>query len=220
MVQSHANFPPRAARDRYRNYAELAALERENVDYRIVVRYVPTARIAIVAPHGGGIEPGTSALAFAIAGRDFNLYLFEGLKSRGNFRSLHITSRRFDEPRCLDLIRNSEIVLTVHGCAGVHEAVYLGGLHAPLKALLAEKMRAMGMDARLRDHPFPASDSDNLCNRGSHGAGVQLELTAGLRRRHHLPAILGPLIRDLLLAVPGMRRARLFADAEATEDIA
>jgi phage replication-related protein YjqB (UPF0714/DUF867 family) len=53
--------------------------------------------VAVIAPHGGGIEPGTSELATAIAGDDFSLYLFEGLKSAGN-GELHITSTNFDEP--------------------------------------------------------------------------------------------------------------------------
>jgi len=187
------------SRDKYRNFAELAAHEREDADYRIIVRSVPAAHISIVAPHGGGIERGTSELACAIAGRDFNLYLFEGLKPRGNFTSLHITSRHFDEPRCMDLLRRSKTILTVHGCMGMHHTMYLGGLDTSLKTLLARKLRATGMDIRLNDHPFPASDGDNLCNRGFRGAGVQLELTAGLRRTRP-PATLGPLIHDLLLS--------------------
>jgi phage replication-related protein YjqB (UPF0714/DUF867 family) len=197
-MPERANLPS-APRDKYASFAELAAYETEGLDYRVIARPVPGARVAIVAPHGGGIERGTSELARVIAGEDFHLYLFEGLKPRGNFKSLHITSRRFDEPRCADLLRRSETVITIHGCAGLHQAVYLGGLHAPLKATLVEKLLEAGIDARLNGHVFPAIDGDNLCNRGLRGAGVQLELTAGLRRGRP-STFLGPLIRDILLA--------------------
>jgi Poly-gamma-glutamate hydrolase len=71
-------------------------------------------KFALVAPHGGGIEPGTSELADAIAGSDLSFYTFEGLKSSGN-TDLHITSTRFDEPMCLTLLASSSVVVTLHG---------------------------------------------------------------------------------------------------------
>jgi phage replication-related protein YjqB (UPF0714/DUF867 family) len=40
--------------------------------------------LAILAPHGGGIEPGTSELAEAVAGEGLSFYAFEGLKRSGN----------------------------------------------------------------------------------------------------------------------------------------
>jgi phage replication-related protein YjqB (UPF0714/DUF867 family) len=52
--------------------------------------------VCIIAPHGGKIEKWTSEIATALAGDDYNLYLFEGLKRAKN-RDLHITSSRFDE---------------------------------------------------------------------------------------------------------------------------
>ncbi|MFO1434843.1 MAG: poly-gamma-glutamate hydrolase family protein [Gammaproteobacteria bacterium] len=102
--------------DRYLSFEELAAVEREDIDYRIVVREVPGASHAVITPHGGGIERGTTQIARAIAGDTHHLYLFEGLKPRGNLNALHITSRRFDEPRCLELVARSETVISVHGC--------------------------------------------------------------------------------------------------------
>jgi phage replication-related protein YjqB (UPF0714/DUF867 family) len=70
---------------------------------------------ALIAPHGGGIEPGTSEVADAIAATDFSFYAFEGIKADGNRRDLHITSRRFDEPRCVDLVKASPQVISIHG---------------------------------------------------------------------------------------------------------
>lgn len=43
------------------------------------------------APHGGGIEPGTSEIADAIGGERGSFYTFGGLKSSGT-ADLHITS--------------------------------------------------------------------------------------------------------------------------------
>jgi phage replication-related protein YjqB (UPF0714/DUF867 family) len=62
---------------------------------------VPESRIAIIAPHGGGIEPGSSTIARAIAGEDINMYLFEGIKVAKGNAIVHIASHHFDEPRCL-----------------------------------------------------------------------------------------------------------------------
>lgn len=175
--------PRRVRQDRYGSHADLAAVEREHVDYRIVVREVPGARVAIIAPHAGGIERGTSRLARALAADNYHLYLFEGLKPKGNFNALHITSRRFDEPRCLDLVSRTHLIVTVHGCVGLDERVYIGGLHESLKQRIAAALLDAGIAAHLDGHNFPATDADNLCNRGRHGAGVQLEFSAGLRRR-------------------------------------
>ena len=75
--------------DRYAGFAELAGHERLGTDYRIRLRSACPA-FAIVAPHGGGIEPGTSELAEAVSGEQLSFYAFEGLKRAGN-AALHVT---------------------------------------------------------------------------------------------------------------------------------
>ena len=84
--------------DEYRNFEELRGKERENVDYSVTARTVAGSKVAIVAPHGGGIEPLTAELADSIAGDDHNFYALRGLKNKGN-KVLHITSHRFDDER-------------------------------------------------------------------------------------------------------------------------
>lgn len=69
------------AADKYRNFADLIRHEREGIDFRIC-RTIQPARVAIIAPHGGEIEPSTSEIAVAIAGDRYRLYCFEGLKRR------------------------------------------------------------------------------------------------------------------------------------------
>ncbi|MFX4608957.1 poly-gamma-glutamate hydrolase family protein, partial [Acinetobacter baumannii] len=91
-------------------YAELSSAHREGIDYHVTVERRGSG-VAIVAPHGGRIERGTSEVARAIAGNDFDLYLFEGALPTMNFEMLHITSTRFDEPRALALIADCDAVL-------------------------------------------------------------------------------------------------------------
>ena len=167
----------------YPTYVALAQAHVEGREYRVVARRVARASAAIIAPHGGGIEYRTSEIATAIAGQDHSLYLFEGLLQDGN-SALHITSHNFDEPRCLTLIGVHDVVLSVHGCAnqdGVADAVYVGGLDEVRKSRVAEALRQAWFDARTNGHKFPGTEPHNICNRGSTGRGVQLELSRGLR---------------------------------------
>jgi hypothetical protein len=77
--------------NKYGSYAELARCELQGSDYRITACARPQSPVLIVAPHGGLIEIGTSEIAAAVAGDDYNLFSFEGLKPYGANRDLHIT---------------------------------------------------------------------------------------------------------------------------------
>jgi len=173
---------PEASRpaDAYTNFADLVRHEREGVAYRI--RMQPRPGIAVMAPHGGGIEFGTAELAEAVAGTNFAFYTFEGLLPSNNCR-LHITSACFDECGALRIATNAERVVTIHGEGSTNAVVYIGGRDEPGRNKIAAALRAAGFDVRV--HPrreLQGLDRDNLCNRGMCGAGVQLELSAGLRR--------------------------------------
>lgn len=166
--------------DKYTSFDELKRLEPVRA-YRIEVHDVGS-RIAILAPHGGGIEPGTSEVSRAIARDDLSLYLFEGVKKRAN-SDLHITSTRIDEPHCLQLLRAVDVVVAVHGEGGNREVVYLGGLHLELGERIGGQLEAQGF--RVERHAsalLQGTDPANVCNRGARGSGVQLELSAGLRK--------------------------------------
>lgn len=165
--------------DRYNSFIELARHEREGEDYEVTVIQRP-GRIAILALHGGGIEPGTSEVALALAGGRYSLYLFEGLKITGA-ENLHITSTRFDEPRGLALVKSADWVLSLHGCTGEQSLVYLGGRDSEHIALAIALLEDAGFAASSQNHRFKAADPANLCNRGRSGKGLQLELTRGLR---------------------------------------
>lgn len=163
--------------DRYTNFAELVADTTEGIDFRVRWR-TGTSGLAVIAPHGGGIEPGTSELADAVAGSDHSLYVFEGLRSSGN-NSLHLTSTRFDEPRCLELLAAADRVLALHGESSEFESAFMGGLDSEFADRIS---RAMAAETEVRAHPqWMGTDPANICNRGRSSKGVQVELSRGLR---------------------------------------
>ncbi len=169
--------------DLYTSYKDLAASENEGRDFRVSLRRVRHAPIALVAPHGGGIEPGTSEIADGLADRDFSFYAFEGLKPSNN-RAIHITSTEFDEPRCLGLIATVPAVVVVHGRNDAGSAIWVGGLDEFMKERIHQALERAGFEASLAGNPpLMGSSPRNLCNRGTSGAGVQLEISLGLRAR-------------------------------------
>ncbi len=167
--------------DRPDSYAALAARALEGRDYRVTVQRRDGARAAVIAPHGGAIERDTSVVARLIAGEELHLYLFEGLLPERNHERLHLTSHRFDEPRCLALLAESEQVIAVHGCALPEARALLGGRDDALKHALAVALREAGLEVETDGHRFPGVHPDNVCNRGRSGRGVQLELSDRLR---------------------------------------
>ena len=74
-VSELANVGSLSMQDRYKNFLEVAGKEKEGTDFLVRWRECRDA-VVIVAPHGGGIERGTSELAEAIAGDD----AFDGIK--------------------------------------------------------------------------------------------------------------------------------------------
>jgi phage replication-related protein YjqB (UPF0714/DUF867 family) len=165
-------------KDKYLSYAELRIHEREGKDFRIRLRR-GSSHILVIAPHGGGIEPGTSEIADAVAGREHTFYAFEGLKPEKN-RMLHIASTYFDEPTALHAVENARKILAIHGCKGYEEVIYVGGRDRFLKETTKKALRGAGFI--IREHPhFQGEHPLNICNRSPDGMGVQLEITTGLR---------------------------------------
>lgn len=172
--------------DRYASFAELTREECEGRDFVILVKTAPSA-VVVMAPHGGGIEPGTVDLAHAVAGADYGFYAFQGIKPSGN-AVLHITSDRFDEPRARRMARNADWVLTIHGCRGTASRVWVGGRDARRRGAFVAALQAAGFHAEESLRPgLRGINPNNICNRGRTGRGVQLELSEGLRREMFAP---------------------------------
>ncbi len=184
----------------YRGFHDLASAQVRGRDYEIDIRRRPGSEVAIIAPHGGRIEDGTSELARAIAGDDFHLYLFEGTRPSLNYVALHLTSHRFDEPECLSLIAECRYVVALHGCEGTDPRVLLGGRDRALKAALDRHIANAGFSTETEGHRFPGEHPNNVCNRGLHGRGVQLEVTHPLRRSPGCAARLAAAARSALVS--------------------
>ena len=167
--------------DYYTNFADLESKQTKGKDFDVLIVEQPSSNVAILAPHGGAIERGTSQVARLIAGEDFNLYLFEGLKTSNNYETLHLSSHLFDEPECLALISDIENVITIHGCNGKEQVVYLGGLNEVLKNQFANALNGEDIMVIKEGHKYPGKHPDNICNQGLTKQGVQIELTDTLR---------------------------------------
>jgi phage replication-related protein YjqB (UPF0714/DUF867 family) len=166
--------------DRYDSFTQLQYEEEENTDYRI--RWRPgSSGVLIMSIHGGNIEPGTTQIADALAGQDHSFYSFEGIKPRDNL-SLHITSTRFDEPRALELVCLSEIIISIHGCKNPEPLIYVGGLDREIIQRIRIELEKMGINtAECSESSFSGEAEANICNLCGRGMGVQLELSSGLR---------------------------------------
>ena len=183
--------------DKYSNFEELQRHETLNKDYTLSFRNAGS-RVTIIAPHGGKIEPRTSDLARRIAGENYNLYCFEGIKEKNN-ACLHITSHRFDEPGAVKLAAKSEVVVAVHACTGTAGLVHIGGLNKNLGNLIGGELQDRGIGVS-NGHPrFQGSNPANICNRGATGMGVQLEVTRDLRDDLQKVYVIARAVRAALL---------------------
>ncbi|MGK5631930.1 poly-gamma-glutamate hydrolase family protein [Streptomyces sp. URMC 123] len=161
---------------------------------------------AVLAPHGGGIEAGTSELCLAIAGYHpgslqprkpgdplYDYWMFEGLLPKDN-GVLHVTSHHCDDPAALAIAGGSRHALSLHGCTpddvgraidpANPRAVVVGGRDERFKALLTQQFRSRGIQA-VDGAAVPALNGDhpeNIVNRTLSGAGAQLEITTDLRK--------------------------------------
>ena len=168
--------------DKYTNFKHLSAHEREGHDFSIEHKR-HNDNVAVLAVHGGNTEPGTTEVAKAIAGKEYNYYSMVSHKPLDN-GDLHITSTSFDEPRAVKLVQNSLNVLSIHGSKDVDKTVYLGGLDKEGKARLQKHLESHGFDVKEHDNPaLSGGGSTNIVNRGLLGEGVQLELSRGLREQ-------------------------------------
>lgn len=168
-------------KDRYQSFGALSRVEVEGDDFGIVSED-RGSKYLIIAPHGGFIEPGTSEISRAVAGEDYSLYIFEGLRNRP-FRDLHITSTSFDEPKALGMAAKSERVVAIHGRAdnGDGDTIWLGGLDAELVSLIETRLIEAGFRVLIAKNELAGTHRENICNRGQLGKGVQLELPRSLR---------------------------------------
>ncbi len=170
--------------DQYGSFSALQEHEVEGVDYRIRMED-RSSPVAIIAPHGGFIEPTTSEITVEIAAESFSFYCFEGLAADRSHHDLHITSAHFDEPMALGLVSGSQVVVAIHGRLDRDdpETSWVGGLDTALRDLIVQSLRENGFAviARTRGEALAGTGTGNICNRGRRNAGVQLEIPRYVR---------------------------------------
>jgi phage replication-related protein YjqB (UPF0714/DUF867 family) len=200
-----------------RNYQEV--LDRGCVpgrDLRVGFGDGDIARCLLVAPHGGGIEPGTSELLRAISELGgWAWYEFAGFLRSGNQEALHIASTLFDEPTLLALLPRTNFVLTLHGADDNGDpVVYVGGRWEVGRATITATINATRTKHGIHAVEAPArlrgTEPTNLTNRGKLGYGIQLEFSRAARNLLFPP--------DCSRPARGRRSPRLSALARAVHN--
>ncbi|MFD5322737.1 poly-gamma-glutamate hydrolase family protein [Streptomyces sp. NPDC127092] len=211
---------PAAAADTYSSNMKLYTVkaDREGIDWMRRFRIgggavtdngryasVPLNSTAVLAPHGGGIEAGTSELCMAVAGykpfdydtdpaaaaepgepqRDF--WMFEALASSS---TQHVTSTNCNDPAAVAVCSSNLYAVSLHGFAtDVEKKIIIGGRDERLKRNLYEAFTASGFTTNLAvtvviaapGDPINGDDTRNIVNRTRTGAGAQLEISTPLR---------------------------------------
>lgn len=170
-------------------YADIQRRYQKGRDYHVDWRTGASCAL-IMAPHGGGIEPGTHQIAHAVAGRDHGYYAFIGTLPAGN-RALHLPSTRFDEPRAMTLAAGAAVLVVIHGCREKNRIIFIGGRDEGLGHCMANRLSEAGIDTAVSEK-FPGRHPRNLCNRFPKTRGVQLELSTSLRDELTKEAAGGP----------------------------
>jgi phage replication-related protein YjqB (UPF0714/DUF867 family) len=176
-----------------RSYAEI--LQRGYVlgrDFRIAFGDSKIELCLLIAPHGGGIEPGSSEIMRAVAEPSgWAWYEFAGFLRQGNKEALHISSTSFDEPTLKSMLPQAGFVVSFHGASESGEPiVYVGG-----KWKLGRQTLTESINAAFGEHGIKAADAvesvdaahlrgmdhSNITNLGKRAEGVQLEFSRGAR---------------------------------------
>jgi phage replication-related protein YjqB (UPF0714/DUF867 family) len=166
------------------------------------VRTDEGTRTVILAPHGGGIEPGTSELCLAVAGYHpanlpitppagvaYDYWMFEGIRDGGN-ADLHVTSTGCDDLVAVSLCAGALGALSLHGFKpeNAHpprdpneQVVLLGGCDALLRDLLEEALDDVDLPVKAATGEIDGDSVCNIVNRTMRGRGTQLELSEPLR---------------------------------------
>jgi phage replication-related protein YjqB (UPF0714/DUF867 family) len=156
-------------------------------DIRIAFGDANISRCLLVAPHGGGIEPGTSELLRAVAELgNWAWYEFAGFLRNNNHQELHIASTRFDEPILLGLLPKANFIVTLHGSQALGEPVaHIGGTwdqgRAGITAGINSSTARHGIQAIDAPAHLKGADPANITNRGRLGHGIQIELSRSAR---------------------------------------
>lgn len=158
-------------------FTSLVALRKQLGKDSYRIRLAPrNSPITVIAPHGGFIEPGTSAIAKAVADQRYNLFDFQGLVPDLCW-DMHVTATNFREPRLSKMLQNSISALAIHGMHSQGtKAIWLGGLNKAFKALVQAELVNRGFEVNPDSPRYRGESARNVVNLAQE-KGVQLELS-------------------------------------------
>jgi phage replication-related protein YjqB (UPF0714/DUF867 family) len=165
--------------DLYANYAALAAARQLGVDYRLLVRTPPGSRLAHIAIHGGGIEPGTTEIADYLAGSASRFYSFDSMLADG-VTDLSLMATHFDEPQALNLVAAADYVISWHSASGTDPVTYVGGVDTDTAERIKAALTQAGFTVTSTSAELNSTDPANIANKGARLMGVTLELSTAL----------------------------------------
>lgn len=179
----------------------------EGRDYGVTVTNAGSG-VTVLSIHGGKIERHTSEISDELAKRyGWNRYDFDadgtaqcltGTQDT-NFKKLHITATKFDDPRAVALLAAHPKAVAIHGHGKSYDkgSICVGGDDAAardaFKKYIDDNASAWGgyelnaIDATeadsgdCSDDELNGDDDANIVNRTSSGAGLQLELHGEFR---------------------------------------
>lgn len=168
----------KSMRDYFSDLDSLKAKLVKNRDYRIRWHNKRSA-ITIISPHGGYIEAGTSAIAKAIAGREYNFFDFQGLRQERVFE-LHVTATRFRDPVLTEMLEQGVIAVSIHSMGEEGDmTIWLGGLNLELKERIRLSLEAHGFLVNPDSPKYRGEHPKNVVNLPA-CKGVQVELPGKL----------------------------------------
>jgi phage replication-related protein YjqB (UPF0714/DUF867 family) len=159
--------------------ALLSTIEQQG-NYSFEIQASRGSPIKLFAPHGGCIEPGTAPIVKALAGDQYDYFIFRGLRKGKNCKKLlHVTSSHYNEERCKSMAQNALVAFSVHGCRGKDIRIEVGGGNRKLAVDLVNLLM-LNYPTALAPARRNGSSPLNFVNKAKH-KGIQLELSHGLR---------------------------------------
>lgn len=163
-----------------------------NRDFRVAFGDSKIELCLLIAPHGGGIEPGSSEIMRMVAEvGGWAWYELAGFLRKGNNDALHISSTNFDEPTLKRVLPQAGFVIAFHGASESREPiVYVGGKWKLGRRTVIESINGTvrkhgiqavdAMDHATAEH-LRGSDDSNITNLGKRSEGIQLEFSREAR---------------------------------------
>jgi len=173
-------------KDKYSTFDELIKECLIGEDYFIEFNDL-ISPVSVIAIHGGGCEGGTTEIAQKIAELgQYRYYSFLGMRKQQTDcqqnLELHITSNKFLDSRCLEIVGRTIATISIHGADEEEALSYVGGKNFIHADFIKNELKNAGfiVPDRIRKG-LEGYGPLNICNRNMKCMGVQLELSQGLR---------------------------------------